>query len=85
MAAEAYHETGSEAAGLARFGSLGRKIDSPFFSADVARLESGAWTVIEIGDGGVTALPPLLDAVSFYEQITAPDDSEPESAVDLSG
>jgi hypothetical protein len=71
IAAEAYHDTENEAAGLARFRSLSQTINCPFFSADVARLENGGWTVIEIGDGGVTALPPLLDPVSFYERVTS--------------
>ncbi|MEL6344402.1 MAG: ATP-grasp domain-containing protein [Myxococcota bacterium] len=45
---------------------LGDRIDSPFFVADVARQNDGAWTVIEINDGGYAAMPACLDPRTFY-------------------
>lgn len=50
---------------------LGDVVDSPFFTADVARLASGGWTVIELNDGGCSALPPQLDPWRLYEAIAA--------------
>ena len=50
---------------------LGRRIDSPFFTADVARLPDGGLAVVEVNDGGVSTLPPLLSPVEFYEAFLA--------------
>ncbi len=48
------------------FGFLGERIESPFFTADVARLEDGRWTIVELGDGGVSMLPSALDPRDLY-------------------
>ena len=53
----------------AQFQELGHRIDSPFFSVDVARLTTGGWAVIEAGDGGVSTLPPLMDPRAFYRAL----------------
>lgn len=45
----------------ASFAWIGDAIDSPFFTADVARLASGGTTVIEINDGGCSRFPDQLD------------------------
>ncbi len=44
-------------------------IPSNFYSMDVAQLESGAWIVIELGDGGVSGLPPQMGAEEFYASL----------------
>ena len=44
-------------------------IDSPFFTADVARLASGGYTVIEINDGGCSTLPEQLDPRDLYRAL----------------
>jgi hypothetical protein len=38
---------------------LAKRITSPFFSMDVAELEDGGWTIIEVGDGGVSGLQQI--------------------------
>ena len=48
---------------------LGRIIGSPFFTADVARLASGGYTVIEINDGGCSTLPEQMDPRALYRAI----------------
>jgi hypothetical protein len=55
------HELDAAPCDPARFAFLGRRIDSPFFTADVVRRDDGEWVVVEIGDGGVSMLPPTLD------------------------
>lgn len=45
------------------------KIESPFFSADVAEREDGGWELIEVGDGGTSGLPDSLDPTEFYRQL----------------
>ncbi len=48
---------------------LGELVDSPFFVADVARLASGGFTVIELNDGGSAVLPERLDPRELYRAI----------------
>ncbi len=52
-----------------QFAFLGRALGSPFFTADVARLESGGHTVIEINDGGSSVLPEQMDPRELYRAI----------------
>jgi hypothetical protein len=72
--ASTYHDVVASAADAddpaPRFASLGRAIDSPFFSVDIARTAAGDWIVLEIGDGGVSTLPPTLDPRTFYRSIS---------------
>lgn len=76
--AEAYHELGGEQTDFSRFRPLGRKFGSPFFTADVAQLENGNWVIIEMGDGGVSALPPLVEPAAFYELLIGSPDEDDE-------
>ena len=67
MAAAPYNDLGGKLKDFSEFAELGRVIESPFFTVDVAVLESGNLAVIEVGDGGVSTLPPLMDPREFYE------------------
>ncbi len=52
-----------------RFGPIleaARRFESPFLSVDVARLDDGGVRVVEVGDGGVSGLPPTLDEREFF-------------------
>lgn len=51
------------------FAWLGDLVDSPFFVADVARLASGGFTIIELNDGGSAMLPERLDPRELYRAI----------------
>lgn len=42
------------------------RINRPFFTIDLAMTVDGAWIVIEVGDGQVSALPDSLSPESFY-------------------
>ncbi len=44
-----------------QFADLGRLVGSPFFTADVARLATGGFTIIELNDGGCSTWPEQLD------------------------
>ncbi len=66
-----YHDHEAEPPPLARFDFLS-SIDSPFFTADVARLADGGWRVIELNDGGVSTLPPLMDPRDLYRHVADP-------------
>jgi hypothetical protein len=56
----------------ARFAFIGDAISSPFFTADVARLRDGGWTIIEINDGGCSNFPDQLDPRDVFRALTAP-------------
>jgi hypothetical protein len=51
------------------FSDVMRQVQSRFFTMDVARRRSGAWMIVELGDGQVAGLPPSLDAVEFYRML----------------
>jgi hypothetical protein len=52
-----------------QFAFLGRAIESPFFTADVARLAAEGYTVIEVNDGGSSVLPEQMDPREFYRAV----------------
>lgn len=64
-----YYDVDTDALDLACIADLGRLIDSPFFTADVARLEDGGTTIVELNDGGCSVLPERLDPRDVYRQI----------------
>jgi len=45
------------------------KIDSNFFTIDVAEKEDGAWTIIEAGDGQVSGLSPNQNCLEYYARM----------------
>lgn len=48
---------------------LAERIRCPFFTADIVVTEGGEPYVLEIGDGGSSALPPSLSASTFYQSV----------------
>jgi hypothetical protein len=69
-----YFDVDSVLADPSAFATLGRRIASPFFTADVARLASGGYTVVEINDGGCSSFPEQLDPRDFYRAVLATSD-----------
>lgn len=66
-----YYDVESELDDPAQFAALGSRIGSPFFTADVARLAAGGYTVIEINDGGSSVFPEQLDPRDVYRAMLA--------------
>ena len=54
---------------LLEFTDLARRIESPFFTMDIARRKDGTWTVMELGDGQVSGLPRDEDAPELYRAL----------------
>lgn len=54
---------------LEKFEEIGKKINSNFFSMDVAKKKDGTWIIIEVGDGQVTGLPKSCDIKKFYTRL----------------
>lgn len=65
----AYDRASGAVAALPDYGFLPQRIRSTFFSADVVITESGQPYLLEAGDGGSSALPPLASAADFYKTI----------------
>jgi hypothetical protein len=64
-----YLDVDSRLSDPGQFAYLGRVVDSPFFTADVARLSSGGYTVIELNDGGSSIFPEQLDPRDLYRAV----------------
>lgn len=52
-----------------KFGSLGKRIRSEYFVADVARTVEGELILIEINDGSIAGFPPTVHPVEFYAAV----------------
>jgi hypothetical protein len=65
-----YYDVDAELDDPKQFAFIGRAISSPFFTADVARLAAGGWTVIEINDGGTSVLPEQMDPRDVCRALT---------------
>lgn len=48
------------------FQEIAAKVQSRFFTMDVAQLVNGGWVIVELGDGQVAGLPNQIDAGQFY-------------------
>lgn len=47
------------------------KVQSRFFTLDVAKCVDGSWTIVEPGDGQVAGLPERADVEAFYLALAA--------------
>lgn len=54
---------------IEQFADLAGKIQSHFFTMDVARQIDGDWLIVELGDGQVAGLPERADAKAFYKAL----------------
>lgn len=51
------------------FLAIARKINSNFFTMDIAKKKNGEWIIMELGDGQVAGLPENADIDSFYRNL----------------
>jgi hypothetical protein len=54
---------------LSVFHALAKQIESRFFTMDIAKLETGEWIIMELGDGQVSGLPERLEVNIFYQNL----------------
>jgi hypothetical protein len=54
---------------LSPFVEIAKKINSQFFTMDIAKIENGDWIIIELGDGQVSGLPDNADLYEFYSKL----------------
>ena len=60
-----------EAPPLAKFSAVASRIQSRFFTMDIAQCEDGSWIIVELGDAQVAGLPRDSDAGEFYRALQA--------------
>ncbi len=62
-------EYGNTKPKLDDFIEIAQKIDSKFFTMDVAKKKNGEWIIMELGDGQVAGLPNNADRKEFYNNL----------------
>jgi hypothetical protein len=56
---------------VAELEQIAARVPSQFFTMDIAFLQDGSWTIIELGDGQVAGLPSIDLAPQFFAKIAA--------------
>lgn len=69
VTATPYYDVDGGLTDFSQLAGLGDRIGSYFFTVDVARLVDGSLAVIEVGDGGVSRLPPRLHPRELYRAV----------------
>jgi hypothetical protein len=67
-----YWEEGDYSGVLPRtdqFDAVAQRVQSRFFTMDVAKRRDGDWMIVELGDGQVAGLPERADVTRFYERL----------------
>lgn len=52
------------------FADVAQKVQSCFFTMDVAQKRDGTWIIIELGDGQVAGLPETANVMAFYQALS---------------
>ena len=50
-------------------GEVTSRIQSRFFSMDLARTAVGEWLIVELGDGQVSGLPDAIDPAALFARL----------------
>ena len=74
LAVSEYWSTGTytddERPPIAHFAALATRVQSRFFTMDVALRNDGRWMIVELGDAQVAELSEGIDATAFYRRLT---------------
>jgi len=62
-------EYGETRPNLKVFKEIAKKVESNFFTMDVAKKQNGDWIIMELGDGQVAGLPDNANKNEYYENI----------------
>lgn len=54
---------------LEQFAEVMRKVQSRFFTMDIAKRRDGEWVIVELGDAQVAGLPDAADVRKFYQAL----------------
>jgi hypothetical protein len=69
LSAAPYDRQGGGERDFTRFEEVARRFQSRFITVDVAKTADGGWLVLEVGDGGVSLLPPRVEPRAFYRAL----------------
>ena len=64
-----YDREGGSETDFDRFEEIADRFRSGFLTMDVARAADGGWLILEVGDGGVSLLPPRVEPEEFYRAL----------------
>ncbi len=87
LIASHYHRQSENPVDWSPFVTLAQRFDGPFFTMDIAQAEAGTWTVVDMGAGECSSLPPSLEPTRFYTKLaewtgTAPADRQNASPIE---
>jgi ATP-grasp domain-containing protein len=71
MVAPYWPEVGGDPPRVETFSVAAARVQSRFFTMDLARRATGDWIIVELGDGQVAGLPDGTDATGFFRAIVA--------------
>jgi hypothetical protein len=71
LVAPYWPEVGGDPPPVEAFSVAAARVQSRFFTMDLARRATGDWVIVELGDGQVAGLPDGTDAAAFYRAIAA--------------
>jgi len=69
LAAAPYDRQGDNEGEFSQFEEVAGRFLNEFMTIDVAKTDNGKWLVLEVGDGGVSLLPPRLSPTAFYQAL----------------
>ncbi|MCE9562746.1 MAG: ATP-grasp domain-containing protein [Planctomycetes bacterium] len=69
LAAAPYDREGGNESEFTRFEEIASRFQSEFLTIDIAKDARGNWLILEVGDGGVSMLPPRLAPTAFYQEL----------------
>ncbi len=65
------YEASSDGPPADLFADVARRVQSRFFTMDVARTTDGEWRIVELGDAQVAGLPDHTNRDEFYQRLAA--------------
>lgn len=60
---------GDQSPPVEQFTDVAKRVQSRFFTMDVAKRLDGDWMIVELGDGQVAGLPENVDVEAFYQAL----------------
>jgi hypothetical protein len=71
LVAPYWPEVAGEPPPVSTFAEAAARVQSRFFTMDLARRATGEWIIVELGDGQVAGLPDGADPAAFFRAVAA--------------
>jgi hypothetical protein len=69
LLAAPYHRSGGTESDFSQFEKYAERFASEFLTIDVGKSTDGRWLILDVGDGGVSGIPPRVSAERFYDLV----------------